>query len=413
MSQVLNILVIDDDSVDRMAVARSLYKTGIPLEITEESLATMGIDRLTSAEKNYDCVFLDYRLPDLDGLALIKALRRLGIMIPLIVLTGQGDEQIAVELMKAGASDYLSKSKISADALAQTLRSSLRIYQAEQQARQANDQLRATNQLLRHKNRELEVQRHQIEQQNQQLQETSRLKSQFLATISHELRTPMNAIMGFSQMLLNQYPDPLTLKQTDMVRRIYNNSQNLLNLLNEVLDFSKIEAGQLTLHPNEFDLVKLASFTVDELRCLAVDKALSLEMEIKMDNPLIISDQQCLRRILTNLLSNAIKFTDEGKISLKIQEKSEDRILIVLQDTGIGIAPDHLTFIFEAFRQIDQTLTRKQAGTGLGLAITDALVKLLQGTITVESHLGQGSTFKVEIPRQIAQSLINSPYHYE
>jgi signal transduction histidine kinase len=334
MKRPLNILIIDDDEVDRMAVKRSLIKTGIELKITEESEAKIGINHLITEKKTaFDCVFLDYRLPDLDGLTLIKTLRQSNIMIPLVVLTGQGDEQIAVEMMKAGASDYLVKAKISPDNLAQILRNVIRVYHAEREAKQASEQLKITNKLLMQKNQELEQQRKQIEQQNLKLQETSRLKSQFLATMSHELRTPINAVMGFSQILLSQSSTNFNAQQEDMMQRIYNNSYNLLNLLNEVLDFSKIEAGQMTVNPNRFDVVKLATLTVAEIRSLAHKKQLTLSMQTHLNNPFIVSDQQCLRRILINLLSNGIKFTEQGEVLLNIIENSPDQITLLVKDT--------------------------------------------------------------------------------
>ena len=399
MEELLSILIVDDDEVDRMAVQRSLRKVGVKLEVTEAEDCCSAITLLN--KNTFDCVFLDFRLPDKNGLELVKQVRSLNIKVPLIVLTGQGDEQIAVDLMKAGASDYLSKAWVSPERLWQVLRNAVRVHQAEMEAELANKRLWESNELLRRKNRELERQRKQIECQNRKLAEASRLKSQFLATMSHELRTPMNAIMGFSQLLLRQYPDPLAPQQLDMVQRIFNNAQHLLTMLNEVLDFSKIEAGQFQLEPREFNLTKLVELTAQELQSLAVEKQLTLEVNINLEEPMIINDQNSIRQILVNLISNAIKFTDSGGVWINVEEQANDRLTIAVKDTGVGIAPDHLQEIFEAFRQINQTNTRKHYGTGLGLAIVDSLVKLMHGQVTVESELGDGSIFKVEFPRYL------------
>jgi signal transduction histidine kinase len=188
--------------------------------------------------------------------------------------------------------------------LAKTVYSAIRVHQAEQEEKLANQLLKESNELLRRNNKELEQQRQQIELQNLQLQEAYRLKSEFLATISHELRTPMNAIMGFAQLLLRQYPDPLTALQIDIVQRIFNNSQNLLSMINEVLDFSKIEAGQMAFSLTEFDISVLVQMTVEELRSLAHHKNLSLQTSIEVTEPILISDSNFLRRIVINLLSN-------------------------------------------------------------------------------------------------------------
>lgn len=399
MEKNLKLLVVDDDQVDRMAVRRALKKAGLSTEVTEAADCASAIVALT--ENNFDGAFLDYRLPDQNGLDLVKELRFRDIQIPLIVLTGQGDEEIAVQLMKAGASDYISKSNLTPDILSRRLSSALRIYQAERKVELANQRLRASNELLMTKNQQLEQQRQQIEQQNQELKQASRLKSQFLATMSHELRTPMNAIMGFSQMLLLQNYGELGKSQQDMVQRILNNSENLLELLNEILDFSKIEAGHLKLKPEPLNLTQLAKLTTEELRSLALRGKLTLETDINLDNPQIINDSGCIRRILTNLISNAIKFTNQGGVKVTVQELSPKEIEIAVADTGVGIAPENLETIFEAFRQVDGRITRQHPGTGLGLAITESLVKMMQGKITVTSELGKGSIFRIVIPRNI------------
>ncbi|MGB3694568.1 MAG: ATP-binding protein [Spirulinaceae cyanobacterium] len=399
MENTLNILVVDDDEIDRMAVRRALTKVGVNMEFTEASDCTGAITRLK--HQSFDCIFLDYGLPDQDGLELVKDVRSLGVKVPLIVLTGQGDEHIAVELMKAGASDYLSKSHVSPENLWQRLSNALRVHRAEMRASLANRKLRESNELLTRKNQKLEQQRRQIELQNQKLQEASHLKSQFLATMSHELRTPMNAVMGFSQMLLLQSHGSLDEQQQDMIERIFNNGQNLLLLIDELLDFSKIEAGHLELKLESFDLMELVQVTTEEIRSLALGKELILQVKTDLKNPLVYADRGCLRRILINLLSNAIKFTKAGQVWVKVWEPKEDQVAIAVEDTGVGISPENIKIIFEAFRQVDQVLTRKHSGTGLGLAIADSLVRMMKGQIRVESELGKGSLFQVELPRRV------------
>ncbi|NEO84437.1 MAG: PAS domain S-box protein [Spirulina sp. SIO3F2] len=256
-----------------------------------------------------------------------------------------------------------------------------------------------TEAVLKARAEELDRQREQIKRQNQELLQASRLKSQFLATISHELRTPMNAIMGFSQMLMVKQSGPLTPRQADMVERIFLNSQNLLTLLNEVLDFSKIEAGYWEVKLESLDLTRLVRLTVEELRSLAQKKNLALNVEILLKNPQVVSDRNSIRRLLVNLLSNAIKFTEKGGVTVTVKEVGSHEIVLTVQDTGVGIAPEHHDLIFEAFRQADQTLKRKHSGTGLGLAIVKSLTQMLNSTITVESDLGQGTAFRLVMPR--------------
>ena len=401
MEGKLKILVVDDDTVDRIAVSRCLQQADLDIEIAQANNAANAIACLQ--ENSFDCICLDYLLPDRDGLALVKELQALAIKVPAIVLTGHGDEQIAVELMKAGVYDYLPKSKMSPKILARMLSNTIRLHRAEMLAESANQKLRETNELLLTQNQELERQRQQIQIQNQKLQEISQLKSEFLAIMSHELRTPMNAIMGFSQMLLLERHGALTPKQQQMAKRILQNGQNLLNLVNEVLDFSKLELGHLELYLEELDLTELVTVTTEELRSLAVEKNLSLEVDLKLDSPLIINDGNCLKRVLTNLLSNAIKFTEIGGVKITVSKIERQQIEIAVRDTGIGIDKANLSEIFEAFRQVDRSITRKHSGTGLGLAITKSLVEIMDGEIQVESRPGQGSTFRVSIPRQVVK----------
>jgi signal transduction histidine kinase len=264
--------------------------------------------------------------------------------------------------------------------------------------------LEAQNETLAQQNKELEIQRQQVQLQNLQLLEAARLKSQFLATMSHELRTPMNAVIGFSQLLLRQRQNPLVPQQVSMLERILSNGKHLLALINEILDLSKIEARRLDLKLEGFNLETLVNATADELRSLADEKHLQLHVSTHLQNPNVINDSIRLRQILINLLSNAIKFTETGTVEVDVREADSDRILLTVRDTGIGIAQENLEHIFEEFRQVDQTLAKKYAGTGLGLAITRALVQLMQGTITVESELGRGSTFLIELPRQVPAS---------
>jgi two-component system, NarL family, sensor histidine kinase BarA len=290
------------------------------------------------------------------------------------------------------------------------------------------DRLANQNETLASQNQELEHQRQQIQLQNLQLMEAARLKSQFLATMSHELRTPMNAIIGFSQLLLHSSKrsrsvssgeshslpsgesrhqfkaQPLTAEQENMVQRILDNGKHLLSLIDDILDLSKIESGRLELEPEQLNLANLVQATVEELRSLAEEKQLDLQVDARLSNPLIINDSVRLRQILMNLLSNAIKFTERGVVQIEVWEYSPNCISLTVKDTGIGIAQENLEHIFEAFRQVDQSLSKKHYGTGLGLAITKSLIQMMNGSITVHSMLGEGSIFRVDIPRDIPVS---------
>lgn len=397
MMETLHILIVDDDEIDRMAVRRALSKVRFKNTLVEVDSAKAAQEILETS--HFDCVLLDYRLPDLDGLSLIKRLRKSGITTPLIVLTGQGDEQIAVELMKAGTSDYLVKNRVNSESLSLLIRNAVRVHLAEQRAIAAQEELRRTNALLMSQNHALEAQRQHIERQNLKLIEAYRLKSEFLATMSHELRTPLNAIIGFSQILDSQVKGTLNDYQAEMVKRVFANGQNLLNLVNDILDLSKIEAQRLVLEPSQFELNALIKETLADIKSLADEKSLPIYFNSEFDSLTLVNDKHRLRQVLINLLSNAIKFTDSGYVRVNVAAWNQEDLEILVQDTGIGIAPDQIAEIFEPFRQIDQTIRRRHAGTGLGLAITRSLVTMMGGEVTVESQPNVGSSFYVRIPR--------------
>jgi signal transduction histidine kinase len=258
------------------------------------------------------------------------------------------------------------------------------------------ERLAFQNTLLSQQNQELESQRQQIQIQNLKLREAAQVKSHFLATMSHELRTPMNAIIGFSQLLQRQ---KLNEFQLDMVGRIFNNGKNLLGLINDILTLSKIEAGRLDMKLEKLNLSSLLNVTIDELRSLSEQKGIILVMQSQLSNNIIVTDRTRLRQVIVNLLSNAVKFTDSGSVRVEVNQVGEDRITIIVRDTGIGIEPENIPYIFEEFRQIDQSTTRRHSGSGLGLAITKWLIQMMGGHITVTSQLGKGSAFRIDLPR--------------
>ncbi len=402
LDETLSVLVIDDDVTDRMAIRRYLSKSPLQASITEAETAQDATGLL--ADETFDCIFLDFGLPDTDGLSFVKQLRLAGKTLPIIVLTGQGDEHIAVELMKAGASDYLAKSRLSPDSLQSLIRHAISTYRAEQRVKAAQEQLRLTNSLLRQQNQELEAQRQQIEQQNLKLLKANQHKTEFLATVSHELRTPLNSILGFSQILKNQTKGPLNDYQMKMIDCIHTNGQSLLYLVNDILDMSTIESEGLKLLPQFFDVTVLVHEVISELQWVAEEKGLKIEKAIDLKEQTIYNDRQRLKQVLTNLLSNAIKFTEAGRITVGVAILAINSLEISVRDTGIGIEPDQISTIFQPFQQVDQSIVRQYGGTGLGLAITHSLVSMMEGFITVDSQPGEGSTFRVQIPLKIAES---------
>ncbi|MBD1821873.1 PAS domain S-box protein [Cyanobacteria bacterium FACHB-DQ100] len=251
--------------------------------------------------------------------------------------------------------------------------------------------------------KQIEEQLRKIQLQNLELIESDRLKEQFIATMSHELRTPLTAILGFSDLLLRQFHRQIPPHQMKLIERIFENGRHLLSLIEDILDFSNLRTKQIELQLAAFDLNELVTQTVQEMHSLAAQKNLSIHTHLAPNNPILINDRARVKQILVNLISNAIKFTDSGSVCVQVQSGKYDRIQIVVQDTGMGIDDSEFATIFQEFRQINQTSTRQHGGTGLGLAITKALTELMGGEVSVQSKLGLGSTFTIELPSRVSR----------
>ena len=242
----------------------------------------------------------------------------------------------------------------------------------------------------------------EIEEKNKKLSEADRLKSQFLANMSHELRTPMNAIIGFSSLIEEKIYGEINAKQEDALKKISKNARALLQLINDILDLSKIEAGKISLSFSEFDLNLLIGEIVVMLEPMIKDKSFTFEKIFDKNMKQIYSDRNRLKQVIINLLTNSIKFTKEGKITITAKPvQNTDKVSIAVSDTGIGIKEEDLPSIFEEFRQVDGSYTRKYGGTGLGLSITTKLLDLLDGEIKAESVFNKGTTMTVIIPVRV------------
>ena len=235
---------------------------------------------------------------------------------------------------------------------------------------------------------------------NMALFESNSLKSDFLATMSNELRTPLKSIIGFSELLLGA--DNLSDKQHRYSANIMTGGKQLLALINDVLELAKLEAGKMRLHPETVSLAAVAEHAASLFRDQAERKNIELKVFADPAEPPARQDAGKLHQILTNLLSNAVKFTPEGgRVLLKAERDGEDLVFTVT-DSGVGIAPEEQEAIFEKFRQAANPLTREQGGTGLGLSIVRELCKLLGGDVTLHSEPGRGSTFTVRVTAHLA-----------
>ncbi len=240
------------------------------------------------------------------------------------------------------------------------------------------------------------------------LREVDRLKSQFIANMSHELRTPLNSIIGYSELLLDGDDGELSKEAHEDVATIHTSGQHLLSIINEILDLAKIEAGQMSLDPRGVEVKKIAEEVLNTAQVLLQDKPVTLELVEASPVDRVSADPLRLRQIITNLVSNAIKFTERGAIVVTYGHVDASTAYIEVRDSGIGMSDSDLQVIFQQFRQVDGSSTRRAGGTGLGLTITKALVELHGGTISVRSALNQGTTFHFTLPLHTVEALPQS-----
>jgi signal transduction histidine kinase len=354
------VLVVDDESSIRNLLLRAL-----PLQGYEVAAAESGEAALESARgKSFDLAVCDIQMAGMDGVTTLKALKGLRPQMEVIMSTGHASLESAIESLKSGAYDYVPKPY-------------------------AMDQLFSVlAKALEHRRLKAKV---------DELETANRLKSEFLANMSHELRTPLNAIVGYTSLVLEGVYGAPVPEQASALDRVLVNSKNLLALINNILDISKLNAGMMPVFLEDFDAAALIREVAQTLQCLAAQKGLSLETEAPRPVPMR-SDKTKVKQILINLTANAVKFTEKGGVTLQAMGAEDGEVRVSVRDTGPGIAPEHLGYIFEKFTQIDGSATRAHGGTGLGLSITHKLCELLGGKVSVQSRLGEGSTFTALLP---------------
>jgi signal transduction histidine kinase len=381
----LRLLIVDDDDIDRLALRRALTNAGVHADVTEADAAGPAIDALT--REPFDCIILDYQLPGTDGLQVLHAIRGAGVRTPVIVLTGQGDEQTAVELMKAGAADYIGKGQLTPERLSRSLRHALALFRSEEARRQLLEREKAAR---------------------EDAQAANHAKDEFLATLSHELRTPLNAILGWVRLMNSGSLDEATTQRA--LEIIERNTRLQAQLIEDLLDVSRIISGKLRLDLRPASVSSVVEAAIDSVRPTADAKHIQLEFQATAESDNVLIDQARMQQVVWNLLSNALKFTPEGGNVTIAVSVADTTLSLRVADTGAGISPDFLPYVFDRFRQEDAATTRAHGGLGLGLSIVRHLVELHGGEVRAESEgEGRGSAFIVRLPRAQAPALTGAP----
>lgn len=266
-----------------------------------------------------------------------------------------------------------------------------------EELRRRQEELTELNHELEDTNRGVVALYAELDEKADHLRQADALKTKFLSNMSHEFRSPLNSILALSDLLLGHSDGPLNSEQTQQVGFIRKAADDLYELVNDLLDLAKVEAGKVEVRPGFFEVANLFGALRGMLRPLFLNKSVSLAFEIDETLPLIYADEGKVSQILRNFISNALKFTERGEVRVSARHR-DDRLIIAVADTGIGIAKEDQERIFQDFAQIDSPLQRKLKGTGLGLPLSRKLAQLLHGAISVESQLGQGSTFTLNLP---------------
>jgi two-component system sensor histidine kinase/response regulator len=367
MLDQLKILIVDDEEADRRTVRRLLKTLGMETQITEAANYEEAKEKMFN--NLFDCVLIDYLLPDQDGLTLVREIRQQGIKIPLIILTSHGDEEIAVDMMKAGASDYLSKFRLSSSRLNQAMRNALRIYKAEQEAAIAK----------------------------QEKEHLAKQKEDFMARMNHDLRTPLISANHILNLFQQGLYGEITPEMSRVFQVIIRSNKNLLEMVNNLLEVYFHENGEKKLNFTKFKIIDLLEEVCQELAPLAGEKGLDLSLNAENTGEIFLTgDRLELRRVFSNLISNGIKFTQEGYVKIHLIPATEEDafVTIVIEDAGIGIAAEELPRIFERL----YSGSRQNSTNGLGLYLSRSIIDAHGGTVTVTSELGQGSRFSVRLP---------------
>jgi signal transduction histidine kinase len=394
--QPLRILHLEDNESDAMLVRETLCADGLDVHLHRVETRA-AFDSALQAE-TFDLILADFNLPAFDGVSAQVMAKRLRPDLPFIFVSGSIGEDQAIERVKAGATDYVLKQRITR--LTSAVRRAL-AEAAERAERQLADaEVRRLNadleQRVQDRTRALAVANEALHAARLDADRANRGKSEFLSRMSHDLRTPLNAVLGFAQLLASEETDP---DRTEYVRQIVAGGRHLLELINEVLDIARIEAGQLSLSPEPVNVADAARQVLDLVAPLAAARGISLTLADNPSNDVpVLADRQRLIQILLNLVSNAVKYTrPEGSVTIDCSLQPEGCLRVSVIDTGYGIRPEKLQLLFTPFERLGAESTAIE-GTGLGLALSRGLAAAMRGTMGVKSEVDRGTTFWLDLP---------------
>ncbi len=371
------VVMVDDDRGDYIMVSRllSIAPRG-QFELHHIDNVEAAVEHLRDAQ--YDAALIDYTIGPESGLDLLRRLGGRSASTPMIMLTGASAGELDLMALEAGAIDYLDKNELSPQSLARAIVHAHARFDVERQLQESQRELRAAR---------------------DRAETANRAKSDFLARMSHEFRTPLNAIIGFSDAIrmFASHPDAAE-RAVGYAGHIEQSSAHLLDLVNDLLDLSRIETGHYEPARTWVDSNDAIQQVLNLHEIAADEKSITLEYHRPAESPLILADDRAVRQMLTNLLSNAIKFTDPGgRIDVTLQE-TEDHLDIMISDNGIGMSTSDISRALEPFEQLADHGEGKGHGSGLGLTIVNSLIEAHQGSLVLRSRLGMGTAATLRFP---------------
>ncbi len=377
----IRILIVEDDPWFQEFYRRLLKQdTAQQYVFVSVSSGQEGLEKYVSERP--DCVLLDYKLPDLNGVEFLNSLSSAYShhAAPVIMLTGEGSEELVVEVLKSGAVDYVPKKVVSNRSLTRAIANAVEKQELRTAVENKQRKLEQTNKKLLRKHEEIQ---------------------RFYHTLSHELKTPLTGAAEFVSIVLDGLAGPLSETQTEYLGLAKEACDQMTRGLNDLLDATRLDTGKLRISPQRCAIDKLVSRIVMSMKPLAERKGISLKNEVKHDLPDVYIDEQRITQVLTNLLTNAFKFTENGgqvRVTVGDSAEAADSVLISVVDNGRGIEADQLPHIFDRLYQVKRSDSHGEGGgLGLGLNICKELVALHKGNLCVESAPGAGSAFSFNV----------------
>lgn len=366
------VLIVDDSSNNRAAINYWLGQENYEiLHAVDGNSAYKIIEAFIP-----DIILLDYNLPDMDGIEVCQRVRNNPKLpfIPIIMMSSCSPEAnlLAIE---QGADDFIVM-PIKAAELQSRIKAMLRLKKA------------VSNSI-------------ELSKENKKLQELDKIKSNFISKVSHELKTPLQAILGYTDILSEGLQGELNYPQKLMIKQIKDGGEQLLQLITQLLDFESIEKGEAKIHTEIFSIEVLFNYLSQVMNPVALKKSIKLNFALKEKNMQLESDKDLVQKVLLNLIGNSIKFSSENtKVLISAKDLHDGFIEFKIQDEGVGIVKSNIAYIFDSFWQGDDSITRSSNGVGIGLSLTKKIITILGGKILVDSKPNKGSIFTVLIPKE-------------